>query len=71
MADLTSNANLSAFHASGKLRFECDDTGNAEKRFVVSEDCATTDAGVTAKSILDLENVATHIAALTDRKSVV
>lgn len=42
---------------NGKIRFTCDDVGTSFKRFIVSEDCATTDNGVTIKSIHELKDV--------------
>lgn len=64
--DLTSNSNLTSFlDQSGTIRFTCNDVDSNELRFVVSEDCATTDPGVTIKNIYDLSSVASHISALT------
>lgn len=64
--DLTSLTELSSSLTTvGKLVFTCDDVVNSNKRFVVSEDCATTHSGVTIKSIYDLKDVATELAALT------
>jgi hypothetical protein len=63
--DLSANTELSSFVTSGKLRFTCDTLAAPTKRFVVSEDCASTDAGVTIKNIYDMQDVATDVAALT------
>lgn len=63
--DLSANTELSSFVTSGKLRFTCDTLAVPAKRFVVSEDCASTDAGVTIKNIYDMKDVATDVAALT------
>lgn len=42
---------LGAPMLNGKIRFTCDDASTSLKRFIVSEDCASTDNGVTIKSI--------------------
>lgn len=63
--DLSANTELSSFVTSGKLRFTCDTLAVPAKRFVVSEDCASTDAGVTIKNIYDMKDVATDVGALT------
>lgn len=63
--DLSANTELSSFVTSGKLRFTCDNLVSGNKNFVVSEDCASTDAGVTIKNIYDMKDVATDVAALT------
>jgi len=63
--DLTAVTPLSSFVQSGKLRFTCDDLATNNKRFIVSQDCDTTDSGVAKKSIYDLKDVATYIATLT------
>lgn len=63
--DLSANTELSSFVTSGKLRFTCDSLTGGFKRFVVSQDCASTDAGVTIKNIYDMQDVATDVAALT------
>lgn len=57
--DLTAVTPLSSFVQSGKLRFTCDDLATNNKRFIVSQDCDTTDSGVAKKSIYDLKDVAT------------
>jgi len=57
--DLTTNSNLSSYQTGGQIRFECEDVDTGEKRFVVSEDCATTDTGVTIKNIYELYDIET------------
>jgi hypothetical protein len=63
VASLKNNAVASTYITNGKVRFTCDSSSN--KRFIVSQDCATTDPGVTIKPINQFDNVATDISGVT------
>jgi hypothetical protein len=60
---LSTNTIANQFITGGKLRITCDDATN--KRFVISENCATTDPGVTIKPINKFGDVATDLAGVT------
>jgi hypothetical protein len=64
VAALADNSIASTFISSDKMRFTCEDS-SGNKRFVVSENCAVTDPGVTSKAINKFGDVATDVAALT------
>jgi len=49
--DLTALTELSSLVQGGKLRFTCDDLATGDKRFIVSQDCQSTDSTVAQKSI--------------------
>lgn len=64
VAALADNSIASTYISSDKMKFTCDDAAG-NKRFIVSENCAVTDPGVTIKAINTLKDVETDVAALT------
>lgn len=64
VAALADNSIASTYISGDKMKFTCDDA-TGKKRFIVSENCAVTDPGVTIKAINTLKDVATDVAALT------
>lgn len=53
----------SSYLSNDRVRFTCDSTTN--KRFIVSQDCATTDPGVTIKPINQFNDVANDLLSVT------
>lgn len=60
---LSDNSVASTYVTNDKVRFTCDSVTN--KRFVVSQDCATTDPGVTVKPINQFNDVANDLLSVT------